>query len=593
MELDAAKLMRGRGIDSLGIAFFGVRDAAGNETVPGAGVGAVSHDLYGGDIRLRRNGLELGGELVRALTADSSALAGRASARWTLPGDRLLLEGEWLTVGDGFSSTANPRLSSGLEELRLGAEVRVAEGSRIRVRHERQSFRQYDVERATTTLQAEQTVAGRKVTAEGGLASDVAGTAGTTTSATGKAVLAVTPEMDVWVEGSRVLDFDTASTAVRPDQLAFGASYRVLPGTRVEASHRWVRMQGDSATYALTSMGVRTEQVLGGQLWGSLEHADAASAGNSAVLGWNQRLSLSGGWQFTSLFERRIGLDRAPLVDPVRALPFLQPERDRWSAGLGVEWLPTDGRPRLGARGEMHDGRERSGWRVDVTGDAPLGRSLALLTRHDWSRDEWSDTRGDQNSRRERSILGLAYRPVFSDAFNALAKVEWRRTMNPLAGGGVLASARDESRMIGAADAVWAPRAATELSMRYAMRWTEARDTALGPEALRSFAHYAGMRLDQGMGGALSSERFPLSARLDGRMLLEGVSGQARWSLAPSLVMGLGPTLELEGGYRFGDLRDPDFANNGGKGFFATLGIRFTESVFSDAAAFWRERITR
>ena len=79
--------------------------------------------------------------------------------------------------------------------------------------------------------------------------------------------------------------------------------------------------------------------------------------------------------------------------------------------------------------------------------------------------------------------------------------------------------------------------------------------------------------------------------RLDARMLLEQASGAAPWSVAPSAVLRVGPRLELEGGYRMGELRDRDFAANGGSGAFATLGVRFTESLITGPASFWRDRI--
>ena len=76
-------------------------------------------------------------------------------------------------------------------------------------------------------------------------------------------------------------------------------------------------------------------------------------------------------------------------------------------------------------------------------------------------------------------------------------------------------------------------------------------------------------------------------------MLLEGTTGTARWSATPSLVMRLGAQLELEGGWRLGDLRDPDFFAFGGSGPFAALGIRLTEGTLDSTASFWRERIRR
>jgi len=55
----------------------------------------------------------------------------------------------------------------------------------------------------------------------------------------------------------------------------------------------------------------------------------------------------------------------------------------------------------------------------------------------------------------------------------------------------------------------------------------------------------------------------------------------------------LGNGLELETGYRFGRLQDPDFAAQGGSGFYATLHLRFTERLLGTAADFWRERLAR
>jgi len=48
--------------------------------------------------------------------------------------------------------------------------------------------------------------------------------------------------------------------------------------------------------------------------------------------------------------------------------------------------------------------------------------------------------------------------------------------------------------------------------------------------------------------------------------------------------------LEVELGYRFGDLQDPDFAIRSGNGLYLTVGTRVTEDLVRSAAAFWRSR---
>jgi hypothetical protein len=378
-----------------------------------------------------------------------------------------------------------------------------------------------------------------------------------------------------------------ATLASRPDQVGVGASYRVFGNTRVEGSHRWVTTHGDSAgSYGLSSVNVRTGAVLGGQMWGGLERADSERASHSAVLGWNQRLSLNGGWALNVLAERHFGLNRASLLDPARALPFARQERDRWSTGAGVEYLPTDSALRFSARAELHGGAEAQGYRIDVAGDLPIGQSAALLTRHDWYQDNRSAGQGMQLARRDRSLLGLAMRPAQHNGLNVLAKLEWRNTVNPLLAGGFGGGALAERRLIGATDALWSLRPGTEIGARYAVRWASRQDSASFAGAASNVAHFGGARVQQELRG-------PLSMRLDGRLLLDATGGASRWNLAPALVAGLGPRVEIEGGYRFGNLSDPDFAQQGGRGFYATMGVRFTESVLSSAADFWRERIAR
>ncbi|MBB4638310.1 SdrD B-like domain-containing protein [Longimicrobium terrae] len=583
METDAARLMPRLGADSLGVAFFGVHDGTGTAGEGLQALGASPSDLFGAEVRMRRGGLLFGGEILSA-RGDSSSVAGQAHLRWEIPGDHMAVSAEWLRVGDGFASSMNPRLRSGLEELRLGAELRITDDARLRLRHERQNFREYDVQRQSTTLTAEQKVAGRRVTAEAGMLSDAQGAAGTSSVALGRATLALTPTTDVWLEGSRPLE-NPESGATRPEQIGVGASQLIVPGVRMEGNWRRARMAPDSAAYAIAGLTLKTDIGFGARAMAGVERMEAGEARHAAVLGWNQSLALGGGWTVNGIMERRFGLDRAPLVDPVRSLPFAHQEQERWAGSLGLDLLPTVG-PRMSSRAEFHDGDQRSGWRFDLGGDMALGRNGALLTRHDWYEDNRKDAAaGEEMTRSERSMLGVAVRPAGSDAWNVLTKLEWRFAENPLAGT-VLAGARTEQRMIAATDAVWAPLEGWTVAGRYALRLTTARDTVETTGTLRSTAQFVGGRLERDLLGNLRG-------RMDGRLLAEGITGARRWSLAPSLTMGFKGGLEIEGGYRFGTLEDADFANYGKRGLFAVLGLRFTEGSLATAADFWRERIRK
>jgi uncharacterized repeat protein (TIGR01451 family) len=588
MEVDAARVLGlgGAPADSLAFSVMGVRD--GGEPVSGFG----GQDLLGTGLRLRRGGLALRGEMLRSQRPDSTAWAGRAEASWLFFNDRARIGAEWLKVGAGFAPGTDPRLSAGVQEIRAIGELRVSENNTLNLTHDRQRFDGYGMERASTMLRSRNRLAGRALVTEAGMTSDDDGS-GTASSALGKMTLSVTPRADLWLEGTRVLSdhrlLAGGALTSRPDQMGLGASYRVFGNTRVEGSHRWVTTRGDSAgSYGLSAVNLRTDAILGGQMWGGLERADAERASHSAVLGWNQRLALTGGWSLNVLGERHFGLNRAALLDPTRALPFAQTERDRWSAGAGVEYVPTDSALRFSARSEVHGGVEAQGYRIDVAGDLPIGASAAILTRHDWWQDNRNTGQGMQLARRDRSLLGLAMRPAQHNDLNVLAKVEWRNTINPfLAAGGLGSSAAvQDRRLIGAADALWAARPGTEFGARYAVRWASRGDSTSALGTVSNLAHFGGARLQQSLRG-------PFSARVDGRMLLDATGRENRWNLAPALVAALGERVEVEGGYRFGNLSDPDFAQQGGRGFYATMGIRFTESVLSSAADFWRERIAR
>lgn len=615
VEANLSRWLPPRGVDSLLLGVTAVRDggAAASTTASGAAM-----DVRGADLRVRLRALTLGGELLHTITPDSSGSAARASARYALADGRASVGASWTRVSDGMSGSLDPRLGAGVTQLHADATLKLAAESQVALAHDRQQFAQYGVERRTTTARANAMVGGRKVTQELGLATDAQGAAGglaSATTLTSKTTVSVASRADVWVEGSHALtppavapavatpDTNTAAAAIlpggvvtqRPDQVGVGVSYRLTQGLRLEAVHR-MSLVADSAMeqrhYSVTSLNLRTQKLFGGEAWGGVERAGASRASHSAVLGWNQRLAVGGGWSLSSLYERRVGLSKASLLDPVRALPFVRPEGDRWSVGGGVEWLPKNDHSRFSLHGESRDGDGRRGQRFTLAADAPLGADAALITLHDWSRyTVTAGTLASQTSRQDRSLVGMALRPVRSTALDMLAKLEWRRTLNPLAGAAgsssVLGATGEDRRLLGATDVIWSATRRTEIAARYAVRWsqnsqlTTAEGTPIGVSA-----QYLGASGEQAI-----ARDGALRLRLDTRMMLEQASGARPWNAAPSVVLRVGPSIEVESGYRFGALQDLDFAADGGAGLFVTVGVRFTERLLASPAAFWRDRL--
>lgn len=588
MDADAARVLRlGTGIiDSLVVGVSGVRDEATTSALALAGTPSF-RNLLSADLRLRRGALSLGGNVLRSQTMDSTGTATSATGSWALLGDRLTLDGRWMSVDAGMGG-ADPRLSSALTETTIGLTSKLSATNSLRLHHAESRFQQYGITRATTGLSAEQVVQGHRTKQDLTLLNE-SGAAGASSSAlTARVSTALTSRVESWVDATHSLTAPTVGQGGRPNQVGTGITVQLPAGLRLDGSHRVMRTPGDSVTYGVTTAQLRAEGILGGQVWTGLEQStaglhDDVRAGHSALLGWNQQLPLGAGWQLTSLYERRVGLSRASLAEPERALPFVQAERDRWSAAAGLAWMPGGDRARFSMNAEAQSGQAGSSSRFQLSGDAALNAGLAVIALNDWAgRRDLTQGNGAE-SRQDRSLLGLAMRPVTTNRFNALTKVEWRRTVSPTGTALLSTSARD-LRLIASSDAVWAPVSGTELSARYAMRVTTSDVAGDSAQRLHVADHFAGGRIDRRVRGAVH-------LRADGRLLMETGSRTALWNVAPSLLYDLQGHLTLEAGYRLGALRDPDFAAVGGAGAFATVGFRFTEGTLASPAAFWRERI--
>lgn len=598
-ELDIGRRLGFGGDDAFTIATSVVRDEAGSAVgafTPGAPaapleVGGSRLSLVGADARLRRGGVEARLEVIRSDVADSGSTAGRATLAWESRDERFGVDAQWMRVGQGFGTAADPRLSSAVDELAIAGSVRLGDSSKAQLSHRRERFSQYGVERTSTTARSEQVSRGLSFSQELGVARDAI--AATELSggrrgamALGRLRVADASDRELWLEGTRLLT--STGAAPQPDRLVAGASWKLLGLATAEARHEWVN-PAEGEAYQSSGVRLRGASPLG-RLWAGIDRASSARTHNSAVLGVEQQLRFSKVWSVEGAYERRMGIGAAPSADPLRALPFAQAEPDYWTAAFGLALLPGEDRPHATVRGELRDATDLSSARLTVAADAPLGRDGAVLARSDWR----SATAGaalaattGAESRDDRSVVGLALRPARTDLFDVLARLEWRRSLNPMGGasGATFADSTEHRRLIGSADAVWALAGDTELALRYAMRWAERRDAADVGGAIGSpFAQFGGVRLERPLVGRLS-------ARLDGRLLVEQASGLARWSAAPSALVRLTPTLHVEGGYRFGDLLDADFGAESTRRFFATLGVRLTERQLASPASFWRDRL--
>jgi len=539
--------------------------------------------LIGGDVRLLRLGsLDLGGEVAYAEHGDSVGLATTIKGSYSLLSGRLTLGAGYMRVGREFTNPSNVALQPGLTEETLRAGFKVG-ATELRAEHAREAFALQDIEREHTRVGIVQRV-GTRLEVDGGVASDhVNGgslTPSDVTAANLRAKWGLSSRLQLWTEARRHLS--VAGPDLSPDLWGIGANYRVTSTLTLEASERYVSRPDSQRQYSVSSIGMRADMGHGTQAWGSYQLTGGISgAGNAAVIGLRNRLQLTPDLAVNVLFERRQGVGRASVADPVRALPFLQTEADYWSAAAGLELLPKAAPYRLTARGEYKDGSLQSTRLATVAGDVSFAASLALLTRQEFAQNALL---GAPLSRRASSLWGLALRPARSNRVNVLAKFQWTDERNPV-GGGVLVARGAERRLIGAAEVIWTPQSRLEISTRYAVRRTQAERLYPDgtPQTLTAWADYIG-------GRANLDVTHLVSLRSDGRLLVQRTSGASAWDVAPSVVLHPAATLEIATGYRFGNLNDPDFSVRGGHGAFVTLAVAVTEKLFPTAAAFWRSR---
>jgi hypothetical protein len=584
LDVDAGRLFNARVADSARVFLLGVHDG-------GEATGVTRrNDLVGGGFRFQKSLFHAGGEMLRAASFDSSVTATRAVAGIALPNEKGGIEAEWTKVGAGFVPGLDPRLSGASEDLRVTGSIRLTDNSVVRITDSRQKFDAFGVERHSTIIGTTSTILGRQVSSEGNLAKDQMGLDAQQTRSSimsGRLKVALSQKASMWIEGSHTLAIESGSTLAtpRPDQIATGLSFELFDGIHLETSQRWVGLGADTSSYSVSSVKLHTESLLGGAIWAGVDHAAASSVATSATIGWKPRMAMSGGWSVDGMLERRFGLNRAPLSDPLRALPFPQLEQDRIAYGLGTQWLPKDSIGRMSLAGEMRKDQLSRGQKLAFEAEAPMSETAAFMLRSDWWKESRNTGTETEVSRKDRSLVAVAFRPTSSNTFNVLSKVEWRRTANPGMGARFSGTGNDE-RMIAATDLIWGMSRSTEIGARYAVRMTVSNDPLVADSTpVRSLSHFVGGRFEQAVMG-------PVSARIDARLLRAG-SGIQRWNVAPSALVTIAGRIDIEGGYRLGNLRDADFAAQGGKGFFATLGVRVTERALTSVTGFWRDRLSR
>ncbi|MDH3423832.1 MAG: hypothetical protein OEN00_12630, partial [Gemmatimonadota bacterium] len=535
---------------------------------------------------IREGGLAVTAEVAVASGTDSTGVATRIKGSSPLLDGRASVSAEWTYVGDEFSNPANIGLRPGTNEVRANGTLRMG-GGEVTVGHQRQSFSNRDLSRNRTTAGYRQAVR-EDVEVEARLAADaVENVSGDVSSGAGeyRVTWSAAERLDLFAEGRNQLWSSGAGLANRGAYYGAGATFELSRSFALEARHLRVTPGGDANPYNLSSVGLTSQLRVGTKAWGSYQIAGGIDGQtNAAVVGLTHRFSIGADWRFSTMLERRQGVGAARIGDPVLASPFDRPEEGYTSASFGTEYLPQSKPYRVSLRAERRDGTLSSSHLATLAGDVSFSSALALLSRQEFTERDLFGSLTTRYTRERSSLWGLAYRPTRRDDLNILFKFGWKDAVNPF-GTGVLVADGEESRLIGAMEAIWAPLADLEIGARFATRSTrlEAQPMAGTPIETRNQTDFLGLRgrwLFHDLGGV----------EVEARGMMSDLVPGSTWDVAPSLVFQPMEAIEIELGYRFGDLQDPDFAVRSGHGLFLTIGTRITEDLIPTAANFWRSR---
>lgn len=245
---------------------------------------------------------------------------------------------------------------------------------------------------------------------------------------------------------------DVSSSDFRRTQA--GLRYRYNPDTSFYLREELSKYEDREE--ARTVAGVETEVAANTVAFNEYRLEDGASGSrNQNVIGLKNR------FQFGEAITGNLAVEHFRNVSGTRR----SSEPDSFAIAGGVEYLPLEGfklTSRLEYRNEV-DAATKDTYLAELGMAFKLNDVYTLLGRERLFVD---DIRNDGSHITNRVFLGLAYRPRHTDAFNALAKVEYKHEKDAQGSTGF----RSDS-LIPAIEGIYQAGAGTQLTGRYAGKW--------------------------------------------------------------------------------------------------------------------------
>lgn len=346
--------------------------------------------------------------------------------------------------------------------------------------------------------------------------------------------------------------------AFYPDRTLVGLDWRVMPGINLQLAQQFFT-RGQLAGRALTSLAVGGEYQLFPETTVNARYgmyADGGSWISSGALGIKQGIQFSPGLRMDLAYERVFGRFIERTATDVQ---FSQPFASGQSASaLGIQGgdsfsvgIEYNDNPNFQASARIDHRSSGRGSNTVITAGATgkISPSLTGLLRYQQAS---SANQSIVNLGNTASLkLGLAYRDIQSDQFNALLRYEYRKNPSTLPDSILFSSGTGADEHLFGIEAIYAPSWNWELFGKFALRNSR---TFLAEDLVGSST------------ATLSQLRatYRLNYSWD-------VTGEVRWIAQPSanfsetgLALEAGyyitPNLRLSGGYAFGRVNDRDFS---------------------------------
>jgi hypothetical protein len=356
------------------------------------------------------------------------------------------------------------------------------------------------------------------------------------------------------------LTFSNEVDAVYPDRTLFGLSWKALPGINIALSQQFFT-RGQYSGNSITSLDVNGEHKFGTDttVTGRYSmYSGGDGLGGTGAIGIKQGWTIAPGLKANFAYEHVFG---DFFGKTAAGTQFAQPFAPGQSASsIGVDGgdsysvgLDYNDNPNWQANAR-YEHRNSSGGSNTVISSSVTGKitpSITALARYQQANSSNQTLSGLGTTRDLK--LGLAYRDIHSDKFNALLRYEYRKNPSTTPETILFGNGTGSEDHTFAVEAIYAPSWRWEFYGKYALRSSTSylADDLVGTSIINL---------------AQARATYRLGYKWD-------VVGEARWINQPSagysetgLVLETGyyltPNLRLAGGYVFGNVKDDGFSGS-------------------------------